>query len=201
MTCLIAWVLLVVGWSIRFVTRFPQRTVRDVYPFLHFVEGEVLLGAFHSQPEVEFKASHTKAEFNQWQYKRIHLAMFLCRNIYANARIFQSWVRYERRQNDVSTPSNIREAMRALVVASVQSRIASTAVHFRLRLWLLRMNLLPVLGAPSFDRMADHSHTLIKMYHSAEILADALSRMYGEEVHENMLAMLGTVDLELNGQE
>ena len=201
MICLIAVVLLLVGWLVRLVTRFPKRTVKDVYPFLHFIEGDVLRGTFHSQPEAEFKASHSQAEFNVWQYKRIHLAMFLCRNIYANARIFQSWVRYERWLNDADTPSDIKAAMRALHVASMQSRIAATAVHFRLRLWLLRTHLFPMLGAPSFDRMAEHSQTLIKMYTSAEILADALSRMYGEEVHENMLAMLGTVDSELNEQE
>ena len=201
MICLIAWIFLLLGWLVRLITRFPQRTVRDVYPFLHFIEGEVLLGTFHSQPETEFKATHSQAEFNQWQYKRIHLAMHHCRDIYANARIFQSWVRYERRQNDAATPSDLRMAMRALHVASMQSRIAAKAVHFRLRLWLLRMNLLPMLRAPSFDKMAEHSNTLIRMYNSAEILADALCRMYGEEVHENMMAVLGTVDLELNEQE
>lgn len=82
MICLIALVFLLVGWLVRLVTRFPQRTVRDVYPFLNFIEGEVLLGTFNSRPEAEFKASHSQAEFNQWQYKRIHLAMFHCRNIY-----------------------------------------------------------------------------------------------------------------------
>jgi hypothetical protein len=197
MICLIALVFLLVGWLVRLVTRFPQRTVRDVYPFLNFIEGEVLLGTFSSLPEAEFKASHSQAEFNQWQYKRIHLAMFHCRNIYGNARVFQSWVRYERRQNDVTTPSEIRAAMRGLHVASMQSRIAAKAVHFRLRLRLLRTHLLPMLGAPSFGNMEEHSNTLIRMYTSAEVLADALCRMYGDEVHENMLAMLGTVGLEL----
>ncbi len=201
MICLIALVFLLVSWLVRLVTRFPQRTVRDVYPFLHFVEGEVLVGTFDSQPEAEFKASHSQATFNQWQYKRIHLAMHHCHDIYGNARIFQSWVRYERRQNDAATPADIRAAMRALHVACMQSRVAAKAVHFRLRLWLLRMNLLPMLGAPSFDRMAEHSHTLIKMYHNAEILADALCRMYGDEIHENMAAMLGMVDLEWDESE
>lgn len=116
-----------------------------------------------------------------------------------NARIFQSWVRYERRQNDATTPTDIRMAMRGLHVASMQSRIAAKAVHFRLRLWLLRTHLFPILGAPSFGNMEEHSNTLIKIYTSAEVLADALSRMYGEEVHENMLAMLGTVNLGLEG--
>lgn len=199
MICLIALVFLLVGWLVRLITRFPQRTVRDVYPFLNFIEGEALLASFSSRPEAEFKAGHSQAEFNQWQYKRIHLAMFHCRNIYGNARILQSWVRYERRRNDATTPTDIRMAMRGLHVASMQSRIAAQAVHFRLRLWLLRTHLIPMLGAPSFGNMEDHSNTLIKMYNSAEVLAGALSSMYGEEVHRNMLAVLGTVDSELEG--
>jgi hypothetical protein len=60
--------------------------------------------------------------------------------------------------------------MRGLHVASMQSRIAAKAVHFRLRLWLLRTHLLPMPGAPSFDNMEEHSNTLIKMYTSAEVL-------------------------------
>ena len=198
MICWIAWGVLLLGWWIRLFTRFPERTVRDVYPFLHFIEGEVLLGSFHSQPEVEFKASHSQVEFNVWQYKRIHLAMHLCRDIYANARIIQSWVRYERKQTN---PPDLRKAFRGLHVACMQSRVAARAVHFRLRLWLLRINLIPMFVPPSFDKLAEHSNTLIKMYNSAEILTDALCRMYGEEVHENMLAALGTIDLELNEQE
>jgi len=198
MICWILGCLLFLGCLIRFVTRFPKRTVRDVYPFLRFIEDDILRGTFHPQPEAEFKASHSRAEFNEWQYRRIHLAMFLCRCIYANARVLQSWVRYERKQKN---PPDLRKAFRAFHVACMQSRVAARAVHFRLRLLLLRMNLFPMLAAPSFERMTDHTQTLIKMYTSAELLADALCRMYGEEVHENMLAVLGTVDSELNGQE
>jgi len=190
---LLGGVFLLCFWILIF-TRFPQRTVQDVYPFLHFIEGQVLIGSFHSQPEAEFKASHSQAEFNVWQYKRIHLAMFLCRNIYANACIIQSWVRYERKQVN---PPDLRKAFRALHAVCMQSRVASLAVNFRLRFWLFRMALIPKLGAPSFAKMAEHSDTLIRMYHTAEILTDALCRMYGDQVHENMLAALGTVDLEL----
>src|SRR5438309_1259004 len=120
MICLIAWVVLIVGWCIRLSTRFPQRTVRDVYPFLHFVEGEILLGSFHSQLEAEFKTNHSQAEFNVWQYERIHLAMFLCRDIYANSRVLQSWIRYERKQIN---PPDLKKAFRAFHVACMQSRV------------------------------------------------------------------------------
>jgi len=198
MICGIAVALLLLGWLVRLVTRFPRRTVSDVYPFLHFIEGDILRGTFSSHAEAEFKASHSQAEFKVWQYKRIHLAMHLCRDIYANARIIQSWVRYERKQTN---PPDLRKAFRGLHVACMQSRVAARAVHFRLRLWLLRINLIPMFVPPSFDKLAEHSNTLIKMYNSAEILTDALCRMYGEEVHENMLAALGTIDLELNEQE
>jgi hypothetical protein len=198
MICWILGCVLFLGCMVRFVTRFPKRTVRDVYPFLNFIDGEILLGTFHSQPETEFKANHSQAEFNEWQYRRIHLAMFLCRKMYGNARVLQGWVRYEIKQDN---SPDLRKAFRAFHVACMQSRVASRAVHFRLRLWLLRMNLFPALGAPSFSKMEEHSQTLIKMYTSAELLADALCRMYGEEVHEKMLAVLGTVDSELDEHE
>jgi hypothetical protein len=59
------------------------------------------------------------------------------------------------------------------------------------------MTLLPFLPVPSFSSLVDHTSALIEFYGTAETLAKALSIGYGEEIHQNMVAVLGMVDLDL----
>ena len=201
MICGIAVLVLIMCYWIRFFTRYPERTVRDVYPFFHRVEGDILVGSFHPEPEASFRDTHSRAEFKRWQQKRIHLAMHFCQKISANCRLLQEWAMYERRQNWEALPEEIRSGLRQFQVISMQSRTAAFAVRFRLRLRLIRITMLPFLPVPSFATLVDHSATLIEFYNTAETLAEALSLNYGEEIHANMLAVLGMVDLELEGLE
>jgi len=60
------------------------------------------------------------------------------------------------------------------------------------------MALLPFLPVPSFKTLVEHSNALIDFYGKAETLAEALSLGYGEDIHENMVAVLGMVEWELN---
>lgn len=201
MTCLILIFLLVLWYVILFVTRFPERTIRDVYPFFRRIEGEILIGSFHPEPEAEFKATHSRSEFKKWQSKRIHLALHLCRDVFTNCALLVGWAIYERHTNLSALPEELKEGLRAFQVSAMHSRTAAFAVRFRLRSRLIRMAMLPFLPVPSFNTLVEHSNTLIEFYRTAETLADALSLGYGEEVHQNMLAVLGMVELELDGLE
>lgn len=184
---------MVVWWLILFATRFPERTLRDVYPFFRRVEGEALVSAFRAGPEAEFKAAFGPVEFKRWQSKRIHLAMHLCRDIAANCRLMIGWAAFERNQNWSGLPDELKAGLRGFQVSCEHARTAAFAVRFRLRLRLIRMAMMPFLPVPSFSTLVEHSNTLIEFYNTAEVLAKALSLGYGEEVHQNMLAVLGTV--------
>ena len=127
--------------------------------------------------------------------------MHLCGDISANSRLLQRWAVYERHENWDSLPAEIQDGLREFQLSCMHSRTAAFAVRFRLRLWLIRMNLLPRLPVPSFSTIVEHSNSLIRFYRTAEVLADAVSRIYGEEIHQKMLAVLGTVDLDLDAAE
>lgn len=184
-----------VWWLIPFATRFPERTIRDVYPFYRRVEGETLVSAFRAGPEAEFRAAFGPVEFKHWQSKRVHLAMHLCRDISANCRLLIGWAAFERNQNVSALPDELKAGLRGFQVSCGHSRTAAFAVRFRLRLRLIRMAMVPFLPVPSFSTLVEHSNTLIEFYSATEAVAKALSLVYGEEVHQNMLAVLGTVKL------
>ncbi|HEY1526145.1 MAG TPA: hypothetical protein VGH51_07900 [Candidatus Angelobacter sp.] len=157
-----------------------------------------MTAAFRPGPEAEFKAAFGPVEFKRWQSKRIHLAMHLCRDISANCRLLIGWAAFERNQNGSALPDELKEGLRAFQVSCEHSRIAAFAIRFRLRLRLIRMAMMPFLLVPSFSTLIEHSNALIEFYNTAEVLAKALSLGYGEEVHQNMLAVLGMVKLELD---
>jgi hypothetical protein len=185
---------MVVWWLIPFATRFPERTINDVYPFYRRVDRQVLADAFRPGPEADFRSAYGPVEFKKWQSKRMHLAMHLCRDIAANCRLLIGWAAFERRQNGSGLPDELKQGLRAFQVSCEHSRIAAFAVRFRLRWRLMRMAMMPFLPVPSFSTLMEHSNTLIEFYNTAEVLAKALSLGYGEEVHQNMLAVLGTLE-------
>jgi len=194
MICGIIALLLVVWRLIFLATRFPERTVRDVYPFFRYVESEVLTGTFHPDPEAEFRASHSTAEFKKWQQKRIHLALHLCRDITSNCRLLISWASFERHVHWSDVPDELKEGLRTFQLSAQHARTASFAIRFRLRFRLIRMTLLPFLPIPSFTTLVEHSNALIEFYGKAERLAEVLSHAYGEDVYLNMSGVLGMVD-------
>ncbi len=182
-------------------TRYPERTIRDVYPFFRYVESEILIGAFHPDPEAEYKATHSLAEFKKWQIRRIHLALHLCRNIGANCALLIGWAAFERHVNWEALPEILQKGLRGFQVAAQHARTAAFVIRCRLRWRLVRMILLPFLPAPSFSTLVEHSNALIEFYGKAETLAEALSHAYGDDIHENMVAVLGMVNLDLDGLE
>lgn len=187
-----------IWWLVLFATKFPERTIRDVYPFFRRIEGEIIVSAFQPGPEAEFRAAFGRVEFRKWQIKRIHLALHLCRDITANCRLLIAWAAFERHVNWEDLPEITQKGLRGFQVAAQHALIAAVAVRFRLRFRLMRMTLLPFLPVPSFRTLAEHSDTLIEFYGTAEKLAGALSQGYGQEIHQNMLQVLGMRSLNSN---
>ncbi|HEX3095471.1 MAG TPA: hypothetical protein VHW72_22730 [Candidatus Angelobacter sp.] len=154
-----------------------------------------MAGAFRPGPEADFRDAFGPVEFKRWQSKRIHLAIHLCRDISANCRLLIGWAAFERNQNRPGFPDELKEGLRRFQVSCEHSRTAAFALRFRLRWRLIRMAMMPFSPVPSFSTLVEHSNTLIEFYSATEVVAKALSLVYGEEVHQNMLAVLGTVKL------
>jgi hypothetical protein len=167
-----------------------------VYPFFHRIESEILYGSFHPEAEDNFRSTHSREEFRKWQWKRIHLAIHLCREITGNCRLLLTWAAYERKTNWRSFPDNLRRGLREFQVACLHSSTAAFSVRIRLRFWLIRMALFPALPVPSFSNITTHSETLMAFYNTAETMAEVISLTHGENIHQNMLEVLGMVTVD-----
>jgi hypothetical protein len=170
---------------------FPERTANDVVPFLRKIDMEVVYGTLHPDVEGEYRSRMSPKDFKVWQWKRIHLAIHHCLDMRHNCGLFLAWTRFERKANWKALPQELRRCIHELRVASIQCRMASFIIRCRLRLWLLRMAVLPFLPPPSFENLLKKgSSDLVSFYETAKILAETFSMAYGEEFHQQFIAAL-----------
>ena len=170
---------------------FSRRAANDVFPFLFKVDTEALYGTFHPEAEENFRKQLPVEEFQKVQWKRFHLAIHYCELISHNARILQSWVRFERQQSwDGMTPG-LQKTVMDLRAACIQCRLSTFIIRTRLRWWLLRKTLLPFLQLPSFSSLLRvGSADMISYYENITALGETFSLAYGEEFHQRFLGSL-----------
>jgi hypothetical protein len=170
---------------------FSDRTAKDVVPFLRKIDMDAVYGTFHPSVEAEYKDRLSPRDFRVWQWKRFHLAIHYCTDVAHNCWLFLGWIRFERHANWDALPPELQKGIQELRVASLQCRMASFMVRTRLRLYLLRMALLPFLEPPKFGTLFKKgSSDMIDFYEAAKFLAESFSLAYGEQFHQEFLAAL-----------
>jgi hypothetical protein len=171
--------------------RFSVRGPNDVFPFLLSIDMDALNGTFHPEVEDHFRGSLPAAEFSTMQWKRIHLALHYCNMVSNNARVFLGWTKYERHENWRLLDSDLREAVLCLRDVCTQCKLSSFVIRLRLRWWLVRMEVLPFVEPPTFRTLLRlGSGDMISFYQNARALAEAFSRVYGENYHQKLAQAL-----------
>lgn len=175
----------------RWLFTFAYRAANDVFPFLLKTDMEALYGTFHPDVEKPFRDSMSPAEFRQWQWKRIHLAIHYCNQISNNTQVFLSWIRHERKHSWLALNSGMRKTAKDLRAASLKASLTAMLIRGRLRWWLVRMALLPFAAPPTFATLVDlGSWEMISVYERVKKLAEVFSLAYGEEYHDKLMQAL-----------
>jgi hypothetical protein len=170
---------------------FSRRTANDVFPFLFKVDIEALYGTFHPEAEEDFRHRLQPKEFRRVQWKRFHLAMHYCYVLSHNARVLQSWVRYERNQSWNGMSPSLQRTVTNLRAACVQCRLSTFVIRTRLRWWLVRSALMPFIALPSFRILLPlGSADMISYYEKMRSLAELFSLAYGQEFHQKLARTL-----------
>ena len=188
---LFAILLAVVIAAYQFITRFSVRTPNEVFPFLLSIDMEALSATFHVEVEEYFRACLSPQEFKKMQWKRIHLAIHYCNMVSNNSRVLLGWTKYERGEKWEMLDSDLQNAVLSLRNICARCRLSSFVIRFRLRWWLVRMELLPFSQAPTFKTLLGlGSADMISFYGNARLLAEAFSRVYGEGYHQKFAQAL-----------
>ncbi len=185
--CCLWGVRLIYGW----LCGFSDRTANDVLAFLVEVDMELVYGTFHPEAEANLRKTLPAQEFRTVQWKRFHLAIHYCNKLSHNARVFQDWTSYERKQSWDEMACVVQKTVQELRIACMQCRLSAFAIRARLRWWLVRAALLPFLPLPSFESLLRlGSADMISFYEKAKQQAELFSLAYGDEYHEKLVQAL-----------
>lgn len=175
----------------RWLCRISEYSPSDVAAFLQKVDMEVLHGIFHSEAEEALRQRLGSREFREVQWKRFHLAIHHCNLLTANCRVLQGWALYARRNTWNYLSSDLRSAVLELKSGCMQCRLGALVIRFRLRLWLLRMRLVPWFPAPTFNALLRlGSGDMISFYDKIRETAELFSLAYGEDYHQKLMQTL-----------
>ena len=183
--------LLVIIFLYEWIYRFSERTAQDVIPYLRPISFEEIKTLLDPASERYLRLNSSAQEFKRLQWKRSHLALQYVGDLAHNAKVFQEWGKYERTRSRTTLDRETKRTSLELTIACAQCRICALAVRIRIRLWLVKMAILPFGEAPTFASLPRvGSVELLSYYEQIKAAAIVLSQGYGENYHQKLAHVL-----------
>lgn len=178
--------------SIRFLGKYPTRTIDDVTPFLRSAEPQELEALFDPAQETNFRLRMSPQEFSQWQRKRIHLMREYLLRMSHNALVLIEWGNIETVNNEQEPASDRQLFAQKLVQAATEFRLYSFLALTQLKLWLVLPApfkfLLPSPSLPSLRNL--FGIDALSSYHRVKSAATGLSLAYNNHYHTELVERL-----------
>jgi hypothetical protein len=190
----LAAVLLPFGMAVlfRYVFRFfHRRPPNQVVDYLRDVDPADVGHLLDPVPERYLRLNMSKEQFRQEQRHRLRLAFEYIGRLAHNGVIVAEWGQFELKRNRRTLPVEEQETCLELVSAGLQVRMCGFVLRARIKLWLVRMALLPFLAPPSVEKLPDcGSAELLGFYRAMTSSALKLSQAYGNPFHKEMSGAL-----------
>jgi hypothetical protein len=176
---------------LKFLGKFPRRTVDDVTPYLRPAELEELESLLDPAHEANFRLRLSPPEFRAWQRKRIHLMREYLLRMSHNSLVLIEWGNMEAGHDGavpVSRRSPEQQAMaQELVQAATEFRLYSLLALAKLKLWIVfRLD-----TAASLPRLRNvFGIEALAAYQRLKSAASTLGLAHGNERQQQLLARL-----------
>lgn len=170
-----------------FLSRFVNRTFDQVIPFLRQDDAATLAELLNSTLEKQLRDILTHRQFRNEQLNRIRLAQERIGCRVHNVTVWQEWADTELSKARISGYEEIRILADKLVVACAEYRIGATAVRTQLRMWQMKLVLLPSGKIPRISRLrrADDFDLLLS-YEDIKQFALNLAELCGDDCYERL---------------
>ncbi len=178
--------------AIRYLGRFPKRTIDDVTPFLRPAEPEELESLLDPAQEANFRLRMSPDEFADWQRKRIHLMREYLLRMSHNSLVLIEWGNIEALKNEQELASSKQLLAQELVQAATEFRLYSFMALAKLKLWLILPSpfklLLPSPSLPSLRTL--FGIDALGSYQRLKTAASGLSLAYNNQFHTELIEKL-----------
>src|SRR5215471_431164 len=174
-----------------FLSRFIQRPFEQVIPFLRQDDAATLAELLDASLEKQLRDVLSHKQFRKEQLNRIRLAQERIRCRAHNVTVWQEWGDTELSKARVTGNQEICAVADKLVVACAEFRIGASAVQTQLRLWQVKLLLLPSAGIPRLSRLRKtDDFDLLLSYESIKKTALNLAEACGSDYHDRLLQAL-----------
>ena len=174
-----------------FLSRFSNRTFDHVIPFLRQDDATTLAELLNSTLEKQLSEILTRRQFRNEQLSRMRLAQERIECRAHNVIVWQEWADTELSKARVTGNEEIQSVADKLVVACAEYRIGTSAVKTQLRMWQMKLVLLPSGRVPRISRLrrADDFDLLLS-YEDIKQSALNLAELCGGDYYERLIEAL-----------
>ncbi len=164
----------------RWIYRFPERTEKEIIPYLRGVDLEQLKDLLNLADEGYLRLNLSTAEFRKEQRHRIAVALEYYGRMAHNSGLVQQWANTEMRKSAMTRNREAARAARELNDFCVEFRMHAWMTRTRLHAWLFRVKALPFISIPFLaEARRSDSFDLVYSYERIKQEAEKLSRACG----------------------
>jgi hypothetical protein len=179
------------------LSRFPERTIRDVRRFLRPVDSAIMLRLLDPLNEAQFGRNLTERSLRWEQMRNLHYAREYMARMSHNAAILAEWANSELSLQMVGRPGDGEESeylrsARKLQVAASEFRFYALVSLWKIRLWMLLRALpwVPLSSAGVLQLRGVYGPQFMSLYAKLTEAVSELGVLYGREFHEELLNVL-----------
>src|SRR4029077_1005522 len=171
----------------RWIYRFPERTEKEIIPYLREVDLEQLKDLLNLADEGYLRLNLSPHAFRQEQRRRIDLTLEYYGRMADNALLVREWANTELRNSRKTRNREVTSVSAALNNACVEFRICTLITRMRLHAWLFRIKALPFVSIPFLaEARRIDSFDLVYSYERTNKEAGKLSRAFGSSYHDEL---------------
>lgn len=180
-----ALLLLAIYTALRFLGKFPGRTIDDVTPYLRPTDMATFEAILGPAEEVNFRLRLSPEEFSQLQRKRVHLLRECLLRMSHNAMVLIEWGNMEWTGPH---PEQKRILGHELVQAAVEFRLYSLVALAKLKIWIILQPFFSVRSLRGLRTVAGIDP--IHAYNRVKLAAESLSLIYGLQFQQELVSRL-----------
>ena len=183
---LLSGLLLLAFYTVlRFLGKFPGRTIDDVTPYLRPTDMAVFEAILGPAEEINFKLRLSPEEFRQMQRKRVHLLRECLLRMSHNAMVLIEWGNME-----WTGPHSEQKRIlgHELVQAAVEFRLYSLLALAKLKIWIILQPFCPIGSLRGLRRVAGIDP--IRAYNRVKLAAESLGLIYGLQFQQDLVSRL-----------
>lgn len=174
-----------------FLSRFVHRPFDQVIPFLRYDDSAAMAELFSVPLEKYLREALSHGQFRKEQLNRIRLAHERIECRAHNVTVIQEWADTELSKARVTGDEEIRAIADKLVVACAMFRMAVSAVQTRMRIWQVKILLMPSARIPRLYNLRKVDDVdLFLSYETIKETALKLAELCGGDCQERLLEAL-----------